>query len=103
MTYDHELILITPSQIIEDEIGNQIPNDPIETPILCGLKSIGRSEFYNAAVAGLRPELVFVVHAYEYEGQKSIKFEGIEYRVIRTYSVSFEEMELTCERVAADG
>jgi hypothetical protein len=103
MTYDHKLILITPSQIIGDDIGNQIPSDPIETPILCGLKSVGRSEFYNAAVAGLRPELVFVVHAYEYEGQKSIKFEGIEYRVIRTYSVSFEEMELTCERVAADG
>lgn len=103
MTYDHELILITPSQIVEDDIGNQIPSDPIETTILCGLKSVGRSEFYNAAVAGLRPELVFVVHAYEYDGQRSIKFEGIEYRVIRTYSVSFEEMELTCERVAADG
>jgi hypothetical protein len=103
MTYDHELLLITPSQIIEDEIGNQIPSEPIETPIYCGLKTVGRSEFYNAAVAGLRPELVFVVHAYEYDGQKSIKFGGIEYRVIRTYSASFEEMELTCERVTADG
>lgn len=103
MTYDHELILITPGGYIEDEIGNQIPSDPIRTPILCGLKSIGRQEFYNAVAAGLRPELIFVIHSYEYNGEKQIEFEGVKYRVMRTYSSSFEEMELICEKVAADG
>lgn len=103
MSYDHELILITPSQIVQDEVGNQIETDPIETPILCRLNSVGRSEFYNAAAAGLRPELLFTIHGYEYNGQKLVKFEGVQYRVIRTYAVDFEELELTCERVAADG
>lgn len=103
MTYDNELILITPGQIVEDDIGNQIPVDPIETPIYCGLRSVGRSEFYNAAVTNLRPELVFVIHAYEYSNQKLVRFEGVDYRVIRTYSTSFEELELTCEKVTADG
>jgi len=103
MSYDHELILITPGQIVEDEVGNQIETDPIETPIFCGLKSVGRSEFYNAAVTGLRPELVFPIHGYEYSGQKLVRFEGVKYRVIKTYSVNFEELELTCEKVAADG
>lgn len=103
MSYDHELILITPAAIEYDDIGNQIETDPIETPILCRLNSVGRSEFYNAATAGLRPELVFTIHGYEYNGQKLVKFEGVQYRVIRTYAVDFEELELTCERVAADG
>lgn len=103
MTYDHELILITPGQIIEDEVGNQIETDPIEIPVYCGLKSVGRSEFYNAAVTNLRPELVFVIHGYEYNNEKLVRFEGKDYRVIRTYADDFEEMELTCEKAAADG
>jgi len=101
MTYDHELTLIT-QIMIEDEIGNQIP---VETKkdILCGLKSIGRAEFYNAATTGLKPEITFIVHAYEYSGQKKVEFEGVPYNVIRTYEPSFEELELTCERIISTG
>lgn len=101
MTYDHELTLIGQTYT-EDEIGNQIPVET-ETTILCGLKSVTRLEFYNAAANGLKPEIVFVVHGYEYNGEKEITFEGNRYKVIRTYSEDFEELELTCERVAANG
>lgn len=99
MTYDHELTLIGHPVINKDEVGNQVPGDPIEVTILCGLQSVGRNEFYNAATYGMRPELIFTVHAYEYEGQQILRFEGKKYKVLRTYSTSFEEMELTCERV----
>ena len=101
MTYDHELTLISQT-VKEDEIGNQIP---VETKkdILCGLKSIGRNEFYNAALTGLKPALDFVVHGYEYNGEQVIEFEGTRYRVIRTYATGFEEIELTVEKVTADG
>lgn len=102
MTYDHELILISQNLAAEDELGNQIPAET-ETVVLCGLKSVGRNEFYSAAVTGLKPELIFVLHGYEYNGERIVKFEGNRYRVIRTFANSFEEVELTCERVAADG
>ncbi len=100
MTYDYELTLISQTYT-EDEIGNQIPVET-QTIILCGLKSVGRSEFYNAASTGLRPEMVFVVHGYEYDGESIVEFEGTRYRVIRTYAVDFEEFEITVEKVAAD-
>ena len=100
MTYDHELTLISQT-VTEDEIGNQVPVET-ETVILCGLKSVVRAEFYKAALNGLKPEMVFVIHAYEYSGQKKVKFEGNYYSVIRTYEPSFEELELTCERIIAD-
>lgn len=101
MTFDHEVTLISQT-IIEDDIGNQIPVEE-ETTILCGKKSVSRSEFYNAAVNGLKPVIILVVHPYEYEGQARIKFDGVYYKVIRAYEVSMEELELTCERVIGNG
>src|SRR5690554_853289 len=100
MTYDHELILI--GHIYEeDEWGNQVP---VETrkPVLCNIKSIGRNEFYAAAQTGLKPEITFVIHGYEYNEEKEVEFEGEKYKVIRTYMKDFEEMELTCEKVAGN-
>ncbi len=110
MTYDHELTLISQT-VKEDEIGNQIPVETRKT-ILCKVKSVGRSEFYGAATAGLRPEIVFVAHEFEYSGEREVEFEGERYKVIRAYrggatrqgsKLAFDEMELTCERVTADG
>jgi SPP1 family predicted phage head-tail adaptor len=101
MTYDYELTLIGETYT-EDEIGNQIPVET-ETVILCGLKSVSRSEFYNAAVSDLKPERVFMIHPYEYNGEKKVEFEGERYRVIRTYQKDTEEMELIVEKVGADG
>lgn len=101
MTYDHELTLIGET-IEEDEIGNQRPVET-RTMILCSVKSAGRNDFYSGAAAGLRPEYVFTVHAYEYSGERLVEFEGKRYSVIRTYQVDFEEMELVCERVVGSG
>ena len=101
MTYDHELTLIGET-IEEDEIGNQRPVET-RTTILCSVKSAGRNDFYSGAAAGLRPEYVFTVHAYEYGGERIVEFEGKRYSVIRTYQVGAEEIELTAERVIGNG
>ncbi|NOU63175.1 phage head closure protein [Paenibacillus sp. LMG 31461] len=94
MTYDYELILIGQTEG-ENEIGDPISTDS-EVIIFCGIKSVGRNEFYSAATAGLKPEIVFIIHAYEYDGQQTVIFENNRYAVIRTYAISTEEMELTC-------
>lgn len=101
MTYDYQLTLIGET-ITEDDIGNQIA---AETPtvILCDIKSVGRGEFYNAAAKGLRPEYIFVVHKFEYNGEQLVEFEGKRYNVLRSYAVSAEELELTCEKVLGNG
>lgn len=108
-TYDHEAILIGHTVPLDadgipetDADGNQIIQET-RTTILCSLQSVGRSEFYNAAAAGLRPEILLTVHGYEYAGEKRVEFEGITYGVIRTYATGFEEIELTCERSIGDG
>lgn len=94
--YNHELTLIG-EETVYDEYG--IPKkEEKRTTVLCKVQSVGRNEFYGAATSGLKPEVVFIIHGYEYNGEKEVEFEGEKYRVIRTYSTDFEEIELTCER-----
>ncbi|CAI3226976.1 Prophage pi2 protein [Clostridium neonatale] len=99
--WQNELILI--SETFEfDNIGNQVPTEK-ETEVFCNVKSVSRSEFYNAANTGLKPSLVFVIHDYEYSGEEIVKFEDNRYKVIRTYRKNIEEIELTCEKVIGNG
>lgn len=99
MRGDHELILIKPGGRTKDVIGNEIVIDPVEIPVLCDLRSVGRNEFYSAATAGIAPQMVFVMHPYEYSGEQQVVFEGVRYQVIRTYSEHDEEIELICGKV----
>lgn len=101
MTYDYELTLIQKS-IEYDDIGNSTTIET-EVSILCGKKSIGRNEFYDAATNGLKPVIIFQVHAYEYNGETEVEFEGKRYTVMKTYEVDFETLELTCEVKISNG
>ena len=83
-----------------DSIGQEIKTET-ETTIQADLSSVVRSEFYQAAQAGLKPERVFLVHEFEYGGQKLINFDGDRYSVVRVYALEKDGMrmvELTCER-----
>lgn len=97
MTYDNELTLVNITTT-KDDIGQDIKTESY-TNILCGLKSIGRNEYYQAAKAGLKPTKIFNVHSFEYNGELKVKFEGKYFKVIRTYTISSEETELICEGV----
>lgn len=110
MNYNHELTLIS-YEMSKDDIGNPI-KVPVKKTILCRLASVGSKEFYDAANIGLKPEMKFIVHEFEYNGEKDVIFEDRKYKVMRTYTESvksersrlgMEEMELTCERVVGDG
>nr|WP_309099072.1 phage head closure protein [Fredinandcohnia onubensis] len=102
MTFDYELTLIRVSYI-ENDIGDHIPTEN-KSVILCDVQSVTRSEHYSAATHGLKPEIVFVVNKFDYQGQKEIEFEGVRYKVIRDYTskqakgiADFETIELICK------
>ena len=98
--YNHELTLIS-YEVREDEIGNETKVE-VKEKILCKISSVGSDEFYKAAVVGLKPELKFIVHAFEYDGQREVEFEGNKYKITRTFqgdsryrTLKFDEIELT--------
>lgn len=96
--FSDELFLIK-QVFTSDEIGNQISKDE-ENKVFCNVKSVARDEFYNASLAGLKPSVVFIIHNYEYNDEKIIKYNNKKYYVIRTYRANSEYIELTCKEGA---
>ena len=96
-----KLVSIT---VTDDDIGNQVETETTNE-VWAEETGIRQSEFYNAAVAGLRPEKTFIIWANEYTGQVKVECNSVKYKVIRTYinPAKSEMVELICERVIADG
>lgn len=68
--------------------------------VYCTVKSIGQSEAYQAMSVGLKPEIKIVLaHDFEYQGEDLAEFEGVLYRILRTYITEADGVELTLERV----
>lgn len=98
-TWDEKVILISSSGHREDEIGQQIPLET-EKEVWCCRDRISRSEFYLAGQNNMEISEILIVHPYEYEGQRFVKFRERRMKVIKTYPISMEELELTCtERI----
>lgn len=70
--------------------------------VLCGLRSIGLTEFYQAQATNYRPELKFVLADYlDYQGETYIRYNGNLYVVVRTYRTG-QELEIVVGRASAE-
>ena len=76
--------------------------------VFCGVRSIGQKEFYEAHATDTHPELKLILADYwDYDDEPLVGYNGVRYRVLRTYRTG-QELELTLERApvedgAADG
>lgn len=69
--------------------------------VFCRLASIGQTEFYQAQATDLRPELKFVLADYlDYNGEYLCIFDGVWYRVLRTYRAG-QELEIVVQKASA--
>jgi phage head-tail adaptor, putative, SPP1 family len=98
--YDYEVTLIK-EKIETDEIGNQISTSSKRT-VLCKVTAVSKEDFYKASISNLHPSIIITVKRYEYENERKLIYEGSTYMVIRTFSNSVEETELTCEELIYD-
>ena len=70
--------------------------------VLCGLRSIGLTEFYQAQATNYRPELKFVLADHlDYQGETYIRYNGNLYVVVRTYRTG-QELEIVVGRASAE-
>lgn len=60
------------------------------------VKSIRQSEAYQAAAVGLKPEIMCIIWKFEYNKEEYLLYEGVEYKISRTYETDDEKIELTC-------
>lgn len=80
---------------IKDSTGQAIPNSSPDTTELIGeLKSVYQNEFYKAEQAGIRPQGVFVISSFDYNGQDSLIIGSKSYAIYRTFEVGTDKIEL---------
>jgi SPP1 family predicted phage head-tail adaptor len=96
MLFRDVILLTGESSFSENDMGDsiEIPSEPKQ--VFANKKSIGQSEFYQAAATGLKPELKFEVRTSEYQGEQKLSFNEKEYRIIRSYDKNGEITELVC-------
>ena len=77
-------------------------DDITKRDVLCGLLSIGQTEFYQANAQDIHPEAKFVLADYlDYEGETLLDHNGERYRVLRTYRKG-QELEIVVVRASAE-
>lgn len=96
--WNNEITLITQREIGKDSLKQPII-EKAKTVLLCRKRALSRSEFYQANQAGLRPSLVVDVRSFEYNNEELAEFEGRQYKVLKTYPVDLEVLELTLMEV----
>ena len=81
-----------------DEYGNQI-FDEETADVFVQVLSVTRMEFYSAAQAGLRPDIVLrISNPADYNGEKEADFHGKRYEIVRTYRAPYgDAIDLTLE------
>lgn len=92
--WNNEITLIAKKITGQDKMKQNITEE-VKTKLLCRKRSITRSEFYQANQAGIRPSLVIDIHSFEYDNQELAEFDGKRYRIIKTFPVDLEVLELT--------
>nr|DAT48189.1 MAG TPA: head closure knob [Caudoviricetes sp.] len=70
--------------------------------VFCNEKGVKRNEFYQAQAQGYRPELCIEIKALDYNKEGHFEYDGTMYRIIRTYPVKNECLELICQALVAD-
>lgn len=92
--------------IAENPAAHGIFNTPTETSrtVFCFVRSVSSNEYYRALEQALRPVFVFVLADYaEYQGEKICEYNGVRYRITRTYITAQQSIELTVEEATVDG
>lgn len=83
---------------IKDEYGVDQPQN-VAREVFCQIGPITRAEFAAAGRNGLNPSFVATVWAGDYEGERTVRYDGQGYAVYRAYPPPGSDyIELYCER-----
>lgn len=83
-------------------IKREYGKDDVKREVFCGFRSIGMKEFYSASATDFHPELKLVLADYlDYNDENLADYNGLRYRIVRTYRKGME-LELTLERASAE-
>ncbi|MFC4389139.1 phage head closure protein [Gracilibacillus marinus] len=103
MRRDKVIYLIDKVFTTKNEYGDPIQTTSTPRKLFATKKSITRTEFYQANINNLKPELSFTVWSREYKGENYLKFNDVMYKIMRTYDPGDLEIELICTGLTNQG
>lgn len=71
-----------------------------DTVVFADVKSVVRSEWYAANMAGIKADIVFVVNPDDFTDQTEVVYGTKTYSIIRAYQNGPRRVELTCKAVS---
>jgi len=93
--YGDEVLTLIRTERGTDGLGYPTTSGTRRRQVYAQLRSVGRSEFYQAHQAGIRAEVLAIVRAFDYEGETEAEFNGRRFTVIRTFRCDRDRLELT--------
>ena len=81
-----------------DDIGDSPVGILYGSEVYCDEKSIKSSDFYQAQALGIKPEVTLELMLVDYNKEKYVRYDDIEYKVLRTYKSSPEKIEIILTR-----
>lgn len=90
MNFDTVVTLIKKGAATKDEYGNAVFPEK-RTTVFAEKKAVRQSEFFEAYAVGLKPEIVLVVHSFEYDNQEYCELEGERFKIYRSYPIGKTE------------
>jgi len=103
MTFDYEVFLIKAVNTVDE--GGDTVQAKTERSVFADKLDYRSKEFYQAFTNGLKPSITFAINKYEYSDERTLKFEGSNYKIIDVYPVKakdeseFDSLALLCEAV----
>lgn len=68
-----------------------------ERKVFVNVSSVNANEWFEGGRNGLNPQFRFTMFSYDYEGEKIIKYNDVQYTIYRTYFRKVDEIELYTE------
>ena len=94
MYFCDEIILITTDDSGTDEIGRQTETETGRVTVYGDIKSVSREESFTAGSHGYSNVQKFVLHPWDYSGEKYAMVDGTRKLIYRTYQADPDTLEL---------
>lgn len=67
-------------------------------PVFCNVASVTGAEFFEGGRNGLNPQFRMTMFNGDYEGERTLEYNGARYAIYRTYLTRNDQLELYVER-----
>ena len=82
------------SETLTKDATGQSKTTTSTTACIGEMKSVYQNEFYKAEQAGIRPQGILVVSAFDYGGEAKLKIGSKTFTIYRTFEVGTDRIEL---------